>query len=829
MHESLADGFITKYADPLCLLGVGFGLVTAYIMFDIDRGSRNHPSNDPRAFERFLATLHKIGLTTPVIIQSSGSGGIHVYYFFDRDINTFRIASLSQVTLIDANFAIKDGTLELFPNCKPHGNKSNHKPHRSPLQPNNGGLILDRKGNPLLCGANLNHETQLAAFLEMAKASAHGNNIDKILRKLDPVYNIFKGNPSKYRHIHKKHESEVAKEWRENLEVLMSIGWTGFHQTNNLIHEFIEYGVVFLGLDNKKDLFDWAFEAITSANGYEQYCRHQHQIEPRIWDWIDSTLKKGLYVPYCGHPTRSSDRDKFIAQYKTSKSLPTNKAEVYTRKRVEQTVERLEQTVEIILATISSIPSRIGDVIKLIQATSREKFGTGFSNPTLYKEHFKFIWVKLIDTKKASDIVPATSITLPNMGYFSKTPAETAFESSVLDVTGLPKTNLKPIGGETSHRAFSICSVNASSRPTPANQADPDLTPASDSKTNVLLDSDLDRDLEPKHISFNPTHFRITNPTDWDNLIEPDSTHSQSALVSELSNSDTSYQTDLIEPSTADLTSRLVHDRDKPIEPDPIQSDRLEGDLFFNLIDPDLIDLQSASAVSLPNLDSNSQADSIEPPGANLIIRSVHNYPQPIQPNPTDQDKSIQPIQPIQQDPIEPDSIQSDPIQLNPIQLNPIQLNPIQLNSLDRDKSIEPDLSRNQTYTQSPTISNSFDLDIDPQPNQIELFKADLTSRSTYNQNRPIELDPDYPSLKYFKKLLLEQKLKLTYQQLTEIRLSRFQLTKGSIVRPRDIYHVHGDDRGTITQIQPWGVYVLWSDGTDGRYSVDDLIQTIIP
>ena len=138
-------------------------------------------------------------------------------------------------------------------------------------------------------------------------------------------------------------------------------------------------------------------------------------------------------------------------------------------------MERLEQTVEIILATISSIPSRIGDVIKLIQATSREKFGTGFSYPTLYKEHFKLIWVKLIDTKKTSDIVPTTSITLPNMGYFSKTPTGTALESSVLDVTGLPKTNLKPIGGETSHRALSVCSVNASSRPTPANQADPDL------------------------------------------------------------------------------------------------------------------------------------------------------------------------------------------------------------------------------------------------------------------------------------------------------------------------------------------------------------------
>jgi hypothetical protein len=686
-HESLANGFITKYADPLCLLGTGFGANTGYIMPDIDRGSPYHPCNDPRAFERFLGTLDKIGLTTPVIIQSSHSGGIHVYYFFDRDINTFRIASLCQVTLINSKFEIKDGTLELFPNCKDFGNKSNHKPHRSPLQPNGGGLLLDRQGNPLTCGENLNHETQLAAFLQLAKASARGNNIDKILRKLDPVYEIFKSSPSKYQHTHKKHESESVREWRENLEVVMNTAWTGFHQTNELIQRFIEYGVVFLKLNNEKDLFEWAFKAITSANGYKQYCRHQHQIEPRIWDWIEPTLEKEFYVPYCAHPARSIDRDKFIAQYKHSKSSPTTKAEVYTRLRVDQTVERLEQTVEIILATIANIPSRIGDVIKLIQATARENFGKGFSNPTLYKGHLKFIWMKLIDTKKVSDIVPDTSITLLNMGYCSKTLAESAFESSALDVTELPKTNLKPIGGETSHLTLDVCSVNAPLQPSLANGADPD--------------PDLDSDLKLKHTSLNPI--------------------------------------DLSSALTSDLPNLNIHLRSNQIEPDPIH-------------------LQSA----LPNFSTSHQPDLIEP--------------------------------------------FSDPI----------------------DPALVEDLSPDPIHLQSPTTPNLIDSDANPRFDRIEPSVADLISRPLRDRDKSIASDPR-PSLKKFMSLSLEEKLKLTAQDLREMRLSDLPLIEGCFVRLQDTYHVHGADRGIVTEIYDWGVCVSWSDHTSGRYETDQLICTYSP
>lgn len=454
IHQPLADGFVEYYANSLCQLGVGFGAYTSYAMQDIDRGSPHHPCNDPIAFKGILDTLAQIGLTTPVIIQSSLSGGIHIYYFFDRDLNTFRVASLISVKLIQAGFEIKNGHLELFPNAKSFADedrKSNHIAHRLPLQPDGGGAILDRAGNPLMCGANLNCETQLEAFLQMAKASALGNDIAKIERQLDPIYQEFKSDPSRYQHFDKKDKSEAARQWRKNLQTMIGIGWTGYHQTNSLIPKFLAYGMVFLNLDDsKKDLYEWAIENIPLAPGYNQYCRHQHEIEARIRDWINSSIDNQFYVRYCGYPPRSDKRNNFISKFKTHKATVTSKSEIYQRKRVDTTLRKLESIVDL----ISEIPNRIGDLIEMIQAKSKESFGSAFSKTTLYKPHYKTIWMKLLDRNKTIDLVPVTSITTPSMEYLTQTPAESTLESSPFCNTNPSVKTLKPVCSEDQYPTF---------------------------------------------------------------------------------------------------------------------------------------------------------------------------------------------------------------------------------------------------------------------------------------------------------------------------------------------------------------------------------------
>ena len=807
IYDSLANGFIAKYADPLSLLGVGFGPNTGHNAFDIDRYSKYHPCNDPQAFWRFLRTLYRIGLTTPVIVQSSWSGGIHVYYFLDRDVNTFRLASLCQVTLIDAKFTIKNGTLELFPNCKPRGDKSNHKPLRLPLQPNGGGLLLDQKGNPLVSGENDNHETQLAAFLQLAKASARGNDSPKILRQLDPVYAQFKNCPSKYQYIninYKKGLSDKAKIWKADLEVIMGIGWTDYHETNNLTKNFVQYAVVFLDWSDKKELYEWVYQAVTNSNGYKQYCRHQHQIEAKILGWIKLTIKKSFYLKYCAHPPRSRDRVNFIAKHKTSKASPTSPAELYNRQRVDEVVSIITDVVETILATIADLPSRTEDLISLIQLIAREKYGKAPSRNTLYKPHYKYLWVKLKDTNKLCDIVPTTLITPPNMEYCSQTCTEQAFGIPVFCVADPSEKNLKPFSGETSHSTPSVCSVNAAFLPPPTNEAD--LAP--NLKKNVPLDLDPDRDLGLKHISLNPTHPQSapsdldTNPQsnsieppgvdligipthdreqsihpDLDKLIGSDPKardlflspiHSQSLTDPNLIDRGTNSRFNRIDTSGVNLIIRSYPDWGQSIKPDPIYLNRLGGYLSLNPIEPDSIHSQSSLVSDLPNFDTSYQTDPIEPPEADLESRSVH-----------DQDKSIKP--------------NPDP---------------------------EEDLSLDRIDLQSaPTVSLP-NLDSNPQPDPIEPSTADLTSRLYSDQK---------PTLKYFKSLSLDQKLQLTEQQIQEIRLSRFPLIEGCFVRPFDKYHVHGADRGIVIEIQAWGVYVSWSDGTSGRYAVDELICTYSP
>ena len=119
-YQLKSGGFIKDYASTLFLLGVGFGASTFYTMLDIDINSPYHPANNSKAFQKLLHTLEKKGLTHPVLIQSSNSGGIHIYYFFPKKLHTFRVASFIHVTLINAGFKFKPGHLESFPNPKPY-------------------------------------------------------------------------------------------------------------------------------------------------------------------------------------------------------------------------------------------------------------------------------------------------------------------------------------------------------------------------------------------------------------------------------------------------------------------------------------------------------------------------------------------------------------------------------------------------------------------------------------------------------------------------------------------------------------------------------------
>ena len=388
-YELKDGGFIKDYASVLFLLGVSFGAKTLYTLLDIDINSPYHPANNPTAFQKLLHTLEKKGLTHPVVIQSSHSGGIHVYFFFPKKLHTFRVASLIHVTLVNAGFKFRPGHLEIFPNPKPYstnGKFSNYKAHRLPVQPESGSYLLDRWGELVTNLEGMTHLGQVAMFLREAEASAqaHQVSITQIESELDWAYRLYTKFIAKYQHLDQNY-SEAATEWLEDLQLSMGIGWTGKQQTNKMLQIFVVYGIVFKGLEDKQDLFDWVHETVLATRGYKEYCNHQHQIEQRIWDWVNASIDNEHYVRYCGFPARRGISIEQLVRHIQQKGRKPN---AHNQRTAERTLERLTA----ILAALGRLPRLVAERIKAIQAKSVELFESQIAKDTLYDEKYKSLW-----------------------------------------------------------------------------------------------------------------------------------------------------------------------------------------------------------------------------------------------------------------------------------------------------------------------------------------------------------------------------------------------------------------------------------------------------
>jgi hypothetical protein len=414
-HPLNSGGFIKYYGSLLFLLGVSFGTQTRYAMLDIDIDSPYHPANNRQAFQKLLDALNRIGLVYPVFVRSSNSGGLHVYFFFPRPLKTFNVATLMHVTLINAGFVPKPGDLELFPNPKAHtntpGEYSNYRAHRLPVQPESGSLMVDAWGDPIMNLESLTHEGQVLMFLREAEksAQAHSAYIEQIEAKLDWTYTLYKQKIDKYQHP-QSGLSEVAQEWQENLELSMMVGWTGYHQTNIILPLFVAYGIVFMGLDDKQKLFDWIHANVLTTRGYKEYCRHQHEIDKRIWAWVDGTVDSEYYMKYCGFPPR-----KGISVHKLIKHLQQKgrKPNEHNQKLADRTFEQLQGVVK----AIGTLPCLIVERIALIQAKYQELFGAKISNNTLYKKNYLPLWNDKNTTVTLVNSSTSMESTEPSLDY----------------------------------------------------------------------------------------------------------------------------------------------------------------------------------------------------------------------------------------------------------------------------------------------------------------------------------------------------------------------------------------------------------------------------
>jgi hypothetical protein len=265
------------WRDTTTFVGVRFGKLSHYGLIDIDINSPYHPNQDATAIPGIICALESIGIYRVLILQSSDSGGIHLYIPLDAAISTYGLASALKFCCEDSGFNLAPGKLEIFPNCKTYrvDGCTNYNGHRLPLQ--TGSYLLNSDYQPI--------SNDLGFFLNAWELAASGNDH----HELEEAIERCKARPGTYA------KTGRGEKWRQDCEEAIAQGWTDHGQTNELIGTLAQYGRVFLALAGE-ELAEWMVATAINAPGYTQWCRHQNEIHRRCKDWAKEA--EGYYFPY---------------------------------------------------------------------------------------------------------------------------------------------------------------------------------------------------------------------------------------------------------------------------------------------------------------------------------------------------------------------------------------------------------------------------------------------------------------------------------------------------------------------------------------------------
>lgn len=355
-----------KFLDHDTLIGVSFGSTTHYAVIDIDRGSPYHPHNDEAAFKRLFEAYEDVGFNDYLVVQSSWSEGIHIYFLLPQEVPTHKLAVMMKLTAIRSGFMVKDGVLEIFPNAKPYNkdNPTSYKAHRLPLQV--GSYLLDRDFEP--------YSDSIKTFLDQAERVAQAQDIDLIETAISAA-----SKAKAFRHI--KGDGNKAAAFAKDLLEQIIEGWTDFGQTNDLLRIIGTYNRVFKGLEGKA-LADSIASTARALPGYHQFCRHQHHIDRRASEWARCIEK--FYYPYGSDSMRVGT---FAQMYEQQGRTRENKV---NDKRQQSAVERIKCGVEYVKQNLAIIPKRVGEMKKALIRAIIDLFGVRPSDSTLSR--YRDLW-----------------------------------------------------------------------------------------------------------------------------------------------------------------------------------------------------------------------------------------------------------------------------------------------------------------------------------------------------------------------------------------------------------------------------------------------------
>ena len=365
--------FWKYYLDVDTYIGVRFGDFTRYGMADVDRNSPYHPQNDEKAFKLLLGAFEDIGLSDYVLVQSSYSEGIHIYFFFPEELNTFDVACALRKAVTQAGFKVAPGILELFPNTKPYGKKKIvlYNAHRLPLQ--HGSFLLDDSFAP--------YSESVKELIRLANLTAKKHDMElfkEILSTSRQWWTEYKKN----RHKNGRESNSIAR-WRKDVEDLIKEGWTDFGQTNEMLKEIGKFGRVFHGLSGEQ-LWRFMVETAINCPGYQKYCRHQHEIWSKCRNW--AKIIEPYWLPLFSYPERRETYAEIMDRGKTIAGSITNAM------RHEDAQERIKKAVAHIRETVGELPTRVKECIKLIKQTTKELFNIVVNETTLRRIENLIYW-----------------------------------------------------------------------------------------------------------------------------------------------------------------------------------------------------------------------------------------------------------------------------------------------------------------------------------------------------------------------------------------------------------------------------------------------------
>ena len=338
------------WADPETLIGVRFGNQTEYALIDIDKNSPYHPSNNHEKFKTVLQSLEDIGLVRPLIVQSSYSQGLHIYYPLWQEVPSFGIACAIKSCLKKNNCEIAAGVIESFPNTKKYDSEYNG--HRLPLQ--TGSYLLD---NDLeIVGRDLSQ------FVETWLTAQEHQDLELLKQAIAEAKANYQPPKDNRRPI----------QWREDLEKQIEEGWTDKGQSNQLLYLMGKYARVFMGCEEIEAIADYITKTARAAAGFIKFCGDIKRLEQKAKDIAQWCMKH--HFPWGSKKEEQTDEE--------YEDLENKKA----RKQAER-LERIKISANELNKT-GEMPTTIRGMAQAIAKSAKVSVETLYDNKELWHPEF---------------------------------------------------------------------------------------------------------------------------------------------------------------------------------------------------------------------------------------------------------------------------------------------------------------------------------------------------------------------------------------------------------------------------------------------------------